>query len=509
MFRGGPVKSVGASGDVDWVLVVDGLIEATGARDDEPGCDRTVELDGATLLPAFCDAHVHLPATGLYQEGMDFRGQQRSAPILEAFTERARSGDGLLFGGNFEDPLDEPLTRHHLDAAVGDRPALLARADMHSCIVSSALLDHLTVGELEGVDREDGVRPTGYLREQAAAEAWRWFDTNLPEAQQRGAIAAAVQLAYSKGVASVHEMYVAEWRGWSSLSVLLEGLVRVALDVLIYVASDDVERVRAMNLGRIGGDFFLDGSFGSHTAWMSEEYLSAPPAGTPPNGIAYRTEGELVDFFTRAQTARLQTGVHAIGDAAIEQALTAWEKVTAEFGEAAVAALGHRIEHFECASDDHIARARRLGLKISVQPAFDAFWGGDDGLYASRIGAPRASNMNRFGTMLRAGLSLGVGSDSTVTPLDPFLQMQALCTHRNEAERMTAGQALRMHTLGSRDLGGQGDIAGTIEPGRWADLTAVDRDPEACEAENIGSTQVLGTWIKGEQVWPEEEAETR
>ncbi len=111
--------------------------------------------------------------------------------------------------------------------------------------------------------------------------------------------------------------------------------------------------------------------------------------------------------------------------------------------------------------------------------------------------------------MLRAGLSLGVGSDSTVTPLDPFLQMQALCTHRNEAERMTAGQALRMHTLGSRDLGGQGDIAGTIEPGRWADLTAVDRDPEACEAENIGSTQVLGTWIKGEQVWPEEEAETR
>lgn len=508
LFRGGPVKSLGASGNVDWVLVVDGLVEAMGARRDEPGCDRTVELDGATLLPAFCDAHVHLPATGLFQKGMDFRGQRRSARILEAFTERARSGDGLLFGGNFEDPLDEPLTRHHLDAAVGERPALLARADMHSCIVSSALLDHLSIGELAGVDREDDGRPTGYLREQSAAEAWRWFDTNLPEPQQRDAIAAAVQLAYSKGVASVHEMYVAEWRGWSSLSVLREGLAEVALDVLIYVASDDVERVRAMGFGRIGGDYFLDGSFGSHTAWMSEGYLSAPPAGTPPNGIAYRTEGELVDFFMRAQKAGLQTGVHAIGDAAIEQALTAWEKAATEFGKRAVAALGHRIEHFECAGDDHIARARRLGLKVSIQPAFDALWGGVDGLYSERIGERRASNMNRFGTMLRAGLRLGAGSDSTVTPLDPFLQMQALCMHHVEAERVTAGQALRMHTLGSRDLGGQGDFAGTIEPGRWADLTAVDRDPEACEAEKIGSTQVHGTWIKGKRVWPEEEAET-
>ncbi|MDQ3752383.1 MAG: amidohydrolase [Actinomycetota bacterium] len=508
LFRGGPVKSLGASGDADWGLVVDGLVEATGMRSDEPESDRTIDLDGATLLPAFCDAHVHLPATGLYQKGMDFRGWNRSADILEAFRERTRSGVGLLFGGNFEDPLDEPLTRHDIDAAVGEQSALLARADMHSCIVSSTLLDHLKITELEGVDRDEDGRPTGYLREQAAAEAWRWFDANLPEAQQRNAIAAAVQLAYSKGVASVHEMYVAEWRGWSSLSVLRDAIEEVALDVLIYVASGDVERVRAMGLGRIGGDFFLDGSFGSHTAWMSDGYLTGPPAGTPRAGIAYRTDEELLDFFTGAQAAGLQTGVHAIGDAAIGQALTVWEKVAAEAGGAAVAALGHRIEHFECASDDHIARAKRLGLKASVQPAFDAFWGGAGGLYATRIGAQRASDMNRFGTMLRSGLSLGAGSDSTVTPLDPFLQVQALCTHHVERERITAGQALRMHTLGSRDLGGQGDLAGTLEPGRWADLIVVDRDPEASNPDSIASTQVLGTWIKGKRVWPEAEAET-
>lgn len=505
LFRGGSVRTPGSSGDADWVLVAGGFIEASGTRDDEPSGEHTVELNGATLLPAFCDAHVHLPATGLYLEGMDFRGERGSAAILRAFAERARSGDGLLFGGNFEDPLDRPLTRRDLDESVGGRPAILARADMHSCIVSSALLDHLSIEDLEGIDRTEDGEPTGYLREQGAAEAWRWFDTHLPEAQQRAAITAAVQHAYSKGVASVHEMYVAEWRGWSSLPILLEEIARAALDVLVYVASDDIERVGALNLGRIGGDFFLDGSFGSHTAWMSEGYVSAPPHGSPPNGIAYRSDEELLDFFTRAQAAGLQAGVHAIGDAAIEQALSAWEKVASETGAGAVAALGHRIEHFECAGDDHIARAGRLGLKISVQPAFDAFWGGAEGLYAARIGAKRASGMNRFGSMVRAGLSLGAGSDSTVTPLDPFLQMQALCTHHVESERICASEALEMHTLGSRDLGGQGEVAGTIEAGRWADLVAVDRDPEEVPVDDLAATKVLGTWIKGKQVWPKEE----
>src|SRR3712207_4747769 len=131
---------------------------------------RRVDLDGAVLLPAFCDAHVHLPATGLYAAGMDFRGERSSAAILDAFARRSAQPDAILFGGNFEDPLDRPLSARLLDDAVGDRPALLARADMHSCIVSSALLEKLDVAGLEGVDVEDG-RPTGYLREQAAGEA--------------------------------------------------------------------------------------------------------------------------------------------------------------------------------------------------------------------------------------------------------------------------------------------------------------------------------------------------
>ena len=498
LFHGGRVLTPG--GVVGWALVEGDTIAGTGSAGDEPEADRRIDLDGGVLLSSFCDAHVHLPATGLYAAGMDFRGETSSRAILAAFAERAQRADSILFGGNFEDPLDLPLTAALLDESVGERPALLARADMHSCVVSSALLRELDVRGLEGVDVEDG-DPTGYLREEAAGAAWRWFDASLPRSQQRDAIRAAVSLAYSKGVTSVHEMFVVEWRGWDSLDVFQEAVDGVALQIVLYVATDEVERVRDMGLPRIGGDYFLDGSFGSHTAWLSQPYATAPPEGSPPAGISYRDDAELLELFRAAQESFLQMGVHAIGDAAIEQAISTWEKVAAETGEDGVRSLGHRIEHFECASDDHIERAARLGLRASVQPAFDHYWGGDGGLYARRIGAERALQMNRFGTMSRKGVRLGAGSDSTVTPLDPFLQVAALRGHHVEAERLDAAAALEMHTVGSRAMAGDAS-AGVIAAGQRADLVLVDRDPLETPAEHLTQTEVLGTWIAGERVWP-------
>jgi predicted amidohydrolase YtcJ len=505
LFTNGRMRTL-AGPDCDWVLVDGDSIAATGENSDTPSADRVIDLDGAILIPSFCDAHVHLGTTGLYEQGMDFRGVQRAQVILDAFAERARSQTGILFGGNFEDPLDEPLTRTELDAAIGNRSALLARADMHSCVVSSALLRHLDVEGLKGVDRDEEGRPTGYLREQASAEAWSWFDGNLPLEQQREALGAAARRAYSRGVTEVHEMFVTEWRGWETLDTLIETLETEPLTVVPYVATDDVERVVDMGLTRIGGDYFLDGSFGSHTAWLSAPSSSPPPGGSTPTGISYRSDADLLRFFNDSQAAGLQVGVHAIGDAAIEQAVRTWELVAASVGTEAVRRLGHRIEHFECASDDHIARAVLLGLRASVQPAFDHYWGGPDGLYARRIGWDRASGMNRFRSMMGAGLALGAGSDSTVTPLDPFLQLAALRSHHLESESLDAEVALRLHTSGSRALAGD-DAAGKITPGRAADLVAVDRDPVESTPDDLTGSQVLGTWIRGRRVWPREESE--
>lgn len=506
LFHQGTIRRLPGKATADWLLVRGHTIEAIGSGA-PPRADRVIDLEGGTAVPAFRDAHVHLPATGLYASGLDFRGQRSADEVLGAFASRAAGGDGILFGGNFEDPLDRPLTRHDLDRAVGRRPALLARADMHSCIVSTTLLDQLDVRDLEGVDEDDEGAPTGYLREQAAARAWTWFDRNLSDQEQKTATRAAVRLAYSRGIAEVHEMLVIEWRGWESLEVFQAAVADVALEVVLWLGTSDVDRVVELGLPRIGGDFFLDGSFGSHTAWLSAPYEASPPPGTPPAGISYRSDEELFEFFVKAQKAGLQTGVHAIGDAAISQAIEAWEKVAAEVGEGRVRSLGHRIEHFECASDDHIARALKLGLRASVQPAFDRFWGGTDGLYANRIGWERAAGMNRFSSMLNAGLLLAAGSDSTVTPMDPFLQMAALRDHHVESQRCSALEALRLHTIGPSLLSDRHALRSTLEPGMQADVVWLDRDPVSVTTEELLNTEVLGTWIAGARVWPEPEAE--
>lgn len=495
LFHGGRIRTPDAT-PREWVLVEDGRILATGSGD-TPASDRKVDLGGGVLIPAFRDAHVHLPATGLYASGFDFRGERSADAILDAY--RSRSADGMhqtLFGGNFEDPLDRPLLARDLDEAVGPRPALLARADMHSCIVSTALLDALDLDAVEGVDRDEEGRPTGYLREQAAAEAWTWFDNNLTREQQSDAVLSGIRLAYGKGIAEVHEMFVVEWRGWGSAGLFAEIIDPVALRVELFLGTNEVERVKQLGLGRIGGDYFLDGSFGSHTAWLGQPYISPPPDGSTPTGISYRDDEGLLEFFRSAQEADLQVGVHAIGDAAIEQCIATWEKVARTVGVDAVRAKGHRIEHFECASDDHIRRALKLGLTASVQPAFDRYWGGIEGLYAERIGAERALGMNRFRSMLDAGLTLMAGSDSTVTPLDPFLQMASLRAHHVADQQVDARTALDLHTVGA------------LAEGARADLALLDRDPLEVDVDELMRTEVLGTWIEGARVWPEPEAET-
>lgn len=505
LFTGGVIRTAPQAEPVEWLLVRDDRVEASG-RGDAPSADRIVDLEGGVLVPALRDGHVHLSSTGLESRGLSFRGERSARAIIDRLAAAVDRGD-LPYGSGFEEPLDGPLTRHELDDAVGDRGALLARADLHSCIVSSALLERIDLASNEGVDRDDEGAPTGFLRERAASQAWRAFEDSLGPALQKELVRAGVAAAYSKGVAEAHEMFVVEWRGWEVCERFLDALRETSLNVPVYLATDDVEKVHGMGFGRIGGDWFLDGSFGSHTAWLSQPYSSRPPASCPPGGVSYRSDEDLFEMFRNAQLRRMQVGVHAIGDAAIEQAVRTWERVATEAGVDAVRACGHRIEHFECASDEHMAAAERLGLRASVQPAFDRLWGGSEGLYAERMGWERAARMNRFRTMLGSGITVGGGSDSTVTPLDPFLQMAALREHHVPGQSFDAAAALGLMTQGVAALAPSEGKRGTLALGSWAEMALLDRDPLAVDEQELLATEVLGTWVAGRRVWPPSMAE--
>lgn len=492
LFYGGTILTLNdCAPRAEWLVAEGGEIASVGEGADLPPAHLRVDLEGAVLVPGFCDAHVHMTATGLSDLAIDLSSCRSPADVSTAFRYAGGTAD-LMLGVNLRAEVGDAMSSDFLDDGVGDRPAMAAQTDLHSVVASTALLAELTRSGAVAGGR------TGILREKDAAAAWRWLDASLTGEQLRRALDAATTRALSRGVTEAHEMFVLEWRGWRSFDEMTAYIPSLPIRLFPFVSTTDLDAVVARGLGCVGGDLFLDGSFGSCTAWLREPYDAGPCAGA--TGMSYRTDEDVVDLFTRAQDLRLQTAVHAIGDAAIEQAISAWEAVARAGSLAAVRAGGHRIEHFECADDDHIKRAAALGLRASVQPAFDRFWGGPSGLYSERIGWTRAKIMNRFNTMRAAGIVVGAGSDSTVTPLDPFIQMAALMAHHLPEERMTLWDAMLAHTRGSHLLGGDGR-GGLIAPGEPADFAVLDADPTETGPDDLADIRVLSTWVTGRCVW--------
>jgi len=119
----------------------------------------------------------------------------------------------------------------------------------------------------------------------------------------------------------------------------------------------------------------------------------------------------------------------------------------------------HRVEHVEMATQEQMAVLGSLGVTASMQPMFDAYWGGEESLYAQRLGADRARPMNAFASMNKAGVALAFGSDTPVTPFGPWAAVRAAAWHRTETERITVRAAFNAHTRGGwraarRDEGG-------------------------------------------------------
>ncbi|WP_406480023.1 amidohydrolase [Streptomyces sp. NBC_01615] len=470
LLRGGEVHSpadpfatamVVEHGHVAWV----GSEGAADAFAD--GVDEIVDLEGALVTPAFTDAHVHTTATGLALTGLDLS----DAPSLEAALAlvrefaAARPADRVLLGHGWDAarwPGGRPPARAELDAATGGRPLYLSRIDVHSAVVTTALLDLVP-----GVTARAGYSPDGPLVRDAhhavrAAALGAITDGQRIEAQR-----AALAHAASLGIGSVHECAGPEISSEDDFT----GLLRLADEepgprVVGYWAEWAEEGVaKARALGAIGaaGDLFIDGSLGSHTACLHQPYADAEHTGT-----AYLDTAAVAAHVVACTEAGLQAGFHAIGDAAVTSVVEGVRAASEKVGLARVRAARHRVEHAEMLTPETIAGFAELGLTASVQPTFDALWGGEDGMYAQRLGAERARSLNPFAALLRTGVPLAFGSDSPVTPLDPWGTVRAAAFHRTPEHRVSVRAAFTAHTRGGWRAIGRDD-AGVLVPGAPAD----------------------------------------
>ncbi|MEH0442729.1 amidohydrolase [Streptomyces sp. B21-102] len=441
------------------------------------GVDEVVDLDGALVTPAFTDAHVHTTSTGLALTGLDLSAAPSLAAALALVREFAvsRPRDKVLLGHGWDAsrwPEGRPPRRAELDEAAGGRPLYLSRIDVHSAAVTTALLALAPrARDAAGFADDEPLTRDAHHTVRAAAFA------AVTPAQRAEAQRTALAHAASLGIGSVHECAGPEISSEDDFTDLL----RLAAEtsgprVVGYWAERDVDKARELGALGAAGDLFVDGALGSHTACLHTPYADAGHTG-----VAYLDADEVAAHVTACTEAGLQAGFHAIGDAAVTGVVEGVRAAAEKVGLARIRAARHRVEHAEMLTPETVAAFAELGLTASVQPAFDALWGGEQGMYAQRLGADRARTLNPFAALLRAGVPLVFGSDSPVTPLDPWGTVRAAAFHRTPEHRVSARAAFTAHTRGGWRAVGRDD-AGVLVPGAPADYAVWRTDELVVQA---------------------------
>lgn len=461
------------------IAVTDGVVVWVGS--DAVGAAlhpdaEVIDLAGRFVAPAFVDSHVHLTAVGLSLTGRGLAGADDAADFLDRLSRLVAAlprGAAVISGGWDDSTWRTPglPTTAEIDAVVGARLVYLPRVDEHSALASSALRSHT-----DGLDALAGFDPDGLLTGAAHHRVRAVAQGSLSETQRQHAQRTALDLCASRGVVAVHENGGPEISGRSDFAALADVEHPVAVRRLWGEAATSAEHAAHLladtGADGLAGDLFVDGSLGSRTALLCEPYTDDPHT----RGVEFLDAEQVYRHLLACTTAGVQAGFHAIGDAATASIVTALTRLSERLPTAAIARCAHRVEHAEMVSADQAATLARCGIIASVQPGFDAAWGGPRALYAQRLGT-RAAALNDFALLAKTGVALSFSSDAPVTEISPWATVRAAVHHHTATSAISARAAFAACTRGGWRAAGINDGAtGTLVPGAPAHFAVWDVD---------------------------------
>jgi len=450
-------------------------------ENDAPPYRDRLDLHGCVIGPAFVDAHAHLTMSGLSLGGLDLSEVHSGEELLRAVATYAGQHTGRVIWGHGLDPHRFPDALPDPDALSRVAPGqavYLSRIDGHAGLIDRTTLAAAPLARAEGIELTDA-GPTGVIRREANHVVRRWSVGAMSESELHAARWAAVEQAASLGVASVHEMGGPDIMGLSDFDAWVTG--SWPIEVVPYWSSLEVDVPLERDLRHVGGDLLLDGSLGAHTAALLAPYSDAPSL----SGHLEYDDETVSRWFLEATRAGLQTGVHAVGDAALAQVVRCWRTVAdhlaARGDEEAIQRGRHRIEHAEVLTPELLDDIAELGLLISAQPGTQTRWGGPDGMYRARLGPERASWTNPFRALADRGIPIAFGSDAIVTPMDPWGIIHAAEHHSEPRHSVGRLEAVSMSSLGGRTAARQDRFVGIVRAGMRADLAVFEGDPYAAD----------------------------
>ncbi len=484
---------------VNWVSIKDGIIVETGCGDGfnhyVEDAIESIDLKGRVVFPGFFDNHVHLAQTGLNLMSLDLNHVENLNQLFEMISfaaSKAENGE-IIRGIGFDEMQTTERrmpNRRELDKCSPNNPVWINRVEYHVSSVNTMLLSMLHLPfNLEGILRDEKGLPDGRLIGRANLFVRKYIIEKIPNQIKKEAINKAIEKAISKGVTTLNSMEGGNFFNESGMNCILENNSIFPIDVKLFYQTTDIRKAIEKGIRCIGGDLFLDGSFGSRTAALSEPYEDE----ILTNGVLYYTQEEVDDFVQNAHEQGLQISLHAIGEIAIDQALNAYEKAQKYYLRKD---SRHRIEHFELATDLQISKAKELNIIASMQPTFELMWGGAGKMYEARLGN-RYKRTNRFNKMVQEGLCIAGGSDSDVTEMNPILGIHSAVNHPVEENRVDVLEAIKMFTCNGAYAGFEEEKKGSIQMGKKGDFVILDKDPFNIKKEEIKDIQVMGTIKEG------------
>lgn len=508
------------------LLVTDGRITATGSSLIVPAAAERVDLAGGTLIPAFGDGHVHPLQAGLESLFAPVRGDSIAAVLDGVRTwAHAHPDREWVYGGGFDLALtpDGIFDAAWLDQVLPDRPVVLRGADYHTLWCNSLALQRsgITADTPERPDgeilrRPDGT-PIGTLREWGATQ--HVFET-MPapsRVQQVEAIDDATALCAAAGLTWLQDAWVEPSDVVTYLEAAASGALRIAVNLAFRAdpkawttqLDEFIALRRTVELSSFSQltartvKFFVDGVIESGTAAMLEPYLDCPHS----HGMSNWPCADLADAVRRFSRAGFQVHLHAIGDAAVRDALDAIEASGDVIGEADLRPV---IAHLQVIDPADLERLAGLGVFACFQPLWAQPDPMQEVLTIPRIGPERAALQYPIRTVLESGATVSFGSDWPVTEVAPLAGLVTAVTRQTPtgqpvdgwfpAERIGLRSAFAAYTRGVA-LQGFRDDAGTLDVGAVADLTWLAPDLRTAGPSDLRVARVLGTWMAGRRVY--------
>ncbi|MFA6434531.1 MAG: amidohydrolase family protein [Elusimicrobiales bacterium] len=452
-------------------------------------------LGSRALLPCFGDTHLHFASHALFNAGLDVRSARSLAEMSELILQFARGNpDKILMGFGASPHLVAErrlISKDELDGVCSERPVFLVKYDGHACIVNSRLISMLPekIKTLRGFHQA-----SGEMNQEAFFAVTDFVTKKIPLLRTLRNMLRAVDEMAEKGIGLMHTVSGVGFP--FDLDVTLETLLGKGLDsgfqTRLFFQTMNIEKVRKRRLPRVGGCFAaaLDGCFGSGDAALLRPYSDD---GCNKGVLFYRDE-EVVEFAKRANREGLQIEMHAIGDAAFDQAVMALE---AALKDRPRADHRHGIIHASLPTAEGLKKCAAFGIQIPLQPVFLG-WDLEPVDFLRGLLGDRVDELSPLRKMTDLGIMLSGGSDAPCTPPDPVAGIYAACNHYVPGQSLTIAEALKLFTYNAAWTTFDEGDRGSLEAGKFADMVIVNRNPLSMDPRALLDLKVEKLLLKGE-----------